>query len=249
MQTSTIQALKLTFRMLPVMGLQSLAYFFAWHRTGTTRLRIKGYRQAIAARCKSSDLRVLCDIFRNHQYHIPESVDAKSILDLGANVGYSAVYLSQRFPEALILAIEPDRENFQILSMNTQHLPNVRRMLAAVSPDGGSVKLLNENSAHWARQFLPNAADNADDRTAVKSLSMNALIDLLPAARADIIKMDVEGMEKYLFEDTSWIHRVKILCIEVHAGCWNPVFRALSKFDVDCWVSGDCIFIKFDHHA
>ena len=41
------------------------------------------------------------------------------ILDLGAYVGYAAVYLAHRFPEAEIVCVEPAAPNFKVLTLNT----------------------------------------------------------------------------------------------------------------------------------
>ena len=40
------------------------------------------------------------------------------IIDCGANIGLSVIYLKQLFPTATILAFEPDNQNFSLLSRN-----------------------------------------------------------------------------------------------------------------------------------
>ena len=44
------------------------------------------------------------------------------IVDAGANIGASAVWFSATFPGSHILALEPDRDNFEIALRNTKNL-------------------------------------------------------------------------------------------------------------------------------
>ena len=42
------------------------------------------------------------------------------IIDCGANIGLSVIYMKRRHPDAEILAFEPDEENFLLLTKNIQ---------------------------------------------------------------------------------------------------------------------------------
>jgi hypothetical protein len=43
---------------------------------------------------------------------------ARVIVDLGANVGYSSVFFLNAFPDAFVLAVEPDPQNANICARN-----------------------------------------------------------------------------------------------------------------------------------
>ena len=46
------------------------------------------------------------------------------IIDAGANIGASSVFFAVTHPQATVLAIEPQEDNFELLVRNTRHLPN-----------------------------------------------------------------------------------------------------------------------------
>ena len=48
------------------------------------------------------------------EYQFPP-MPAKVILDIGANIGVTALRLAYQYPEATIYAFEPEPENFSIL--------------------------------------------------------------------------------------------------------------------------------------
>jgi hypothetical protein len=67
-------------------------------------------------RTGTSDVYVYHQIFVEREYAPLERLSSVStILDLGANVGYSSRYFMGMFPRAKLLAIEPDPENFALL--------------------------------------------------------------------------------------------------------------------------------------
>src|SRR5260221_1476823 len=87
-------------------------------------LRSKYSRFKLLCRPGTSDLAVFWQIFVDREYRCLDQVkQARFILDCGANVGYSAVYFLTRFPEALVIAVEPDPDNCAMLGANLAGLP------------------------------------------------------------------------------------------------------------------------------
>jgi predicted O-methyltransferase YrrM len=41
------------------------------------------------------------------------------ILDCGANIGLSSIWFARKYPRATVIAVEPESENFRMLTMNT----------------------------------------------------------------------------------------------------------------------------------
>src|SRR5947208_4936670 len=67
----------------------------------------------------TSDIWTFDQIFVDHEYRCIDSLQGvTTIIDAGANVGYSSAYFLSRFPEARIIALEPDPENFNALRRN-----------------------------------------------------------------------------------------------------------------------------------
>ena len=67
----------------------------------------------------------------------------------------------------------------------------------------------------------------------------------------DILKVDVERSELEIFGDTSssWLPRVRNICIELHgADCREVFLRALKDFEYDLGVSGELTLCRnLDH--
>src|SRR5258706_4287375 len=63
----------------------------------------------------SSDLEVFDQIYIFEEYSCLRNLKEPSlVLDLGANVGFSAAYFLNIFPKAHIVAVEPDERNLAI---------------------------------------------------------------------------------------------------------------------------------------
>jgi len=110
-----------------------------------------------------SDLFVLSQIFgwreyatdnaTAHQLH-RVSADWKAngispfIIDGGANVGYSALFFAELFPEATIVALEPDPKAFVRLCRNCQGHPKIKPVQAALWRDANGVRLRRASTGH-----------------------------------------------------------------------------------------------------
>ncbi len=65
---------------------------------------------------------------------------APVIVDAGANIGTASVWFKQQYPEAAVVAIEPDPGNAAVLRMNTAGLDNVHVMEAAIGASQASCR-------------------------------------------------------------------------------------------------------------
>ncbi len=62
-------------------------------------------------------------------------------------------------------------------------------------------------------------------------ITIESLLERHDLPRFDLIKMDIEGSEFALFDDTGWLARVNALAMELHPGCGQvrPVVDALLE--------------------
>ena len=76
------------------------------------------------------------------------------IIDAGANIGLASIYLLRRFPLARVIAIEPDRENFEIAKHNLRMLSARCRLVhGAVWSAAGALGVRRGtfgDGRHWA---------------------------------------------------------------------------------------------------
>jgi FkbM family methyltransferase len=54
------------------------------------------------------------------------------IIDAGANIGLSALFFANKYPDAKIFAIEPEETNYKLLELNTKPYNNVCLIKAAL---------------------------------------------------------------------------------------------------------------------
>ena len=83
------------------------------------------------------------EIWVHHAYYIDDLESPKRIVDMGAHIGLATLYFAQMYPEAKIVAYEPDHANFELLTKNISenNLLNVELIQAAVAPTSGELGL------------------------------------------------------------------------------------------------------------
>lgn len=136
------------------------------------------------------------------------------ILDLGANVGYTMVDLRFHHPGARIVGVELDGRNLELARRNVEGL-SMELLQAAVYHRDGEVSYDSE-AAFDAFQARPVGQGSGR----VPALTVGTLLDRLGLARADFVKLDVEGAEREILRegDLSWLDRVGQINIELHGG-------------------------------
>jgi FkbM family methyltransferase len=178
----------------------------------------------------TTDLWTVMETFER-QIYLPlcSQPDAKVIVDLGANIGDSAVYFAQRYPRAKIIAVECEEANFQLLCENTKRYANVIPVHAAIWSENRKLSIESGPGQNGARVSDQEAAGPS-----VNGLTMEALMKAHQIEKIDILKIDIEGAEKNLFEhDCAWMAAVQTIGIELHdhliAGCTAAFFAAMAK--------------------
>ena len=159
-------------------------------RLRTVRLR-DGSR--VTYRLNRGDIRTVGEIWAAEIYRLPFPAPALStIVDLGANIGLTGVYLSRRYG-CSFLAVEPSARNAALAARNyAENAVDADLVCAAVGPSDGP--------GHFAAHRDFNSGKLADSGEPVTVLSMETLFARLPAGRrVDLLKVDIEGGEGALF--------------------------------------------------
>ena len=195
-------------------------------------LTIPGFRGTLLLRGKTSDRLTFQKIFVDGEYRFDLGFTPRTILDGGANVGYSSLFFARQYPRAVILAVEPEEANFRLLRHNTAGYPNIRPVQKALWPR--KTHLAIENVAGQPDAFRVKECSTAGDCT----IPTSTIVELLREAGAqqlDLLKLDVEGAEKELFEDPdreSWLRNTRAVIMEPHdwfkPGCMQAVERAMA---------------------
>ena len=186
-----------------------------------------GYRASLRVRLGQSDLRVLDDVIAQNSYEPPFAFEPRVIIDAGANIGLTSIWFAIRHPNAAIIAVEPDLENFRLLERNVAAYPNIRVVRAALWSHTGEVNLTDPGTGAWGLRVGPSDAETPPVGASVPAVDMPSLL-----------KVDIEGGELDVFRDASaWIDRVDVIAIELHdrdlPGCARTFFRATGAFEVE----------------
>jgi FkbM family methyltransferase len=143
-----------------------------------------------------ADIWVLKDVLIDREYDRPYPGSPAVIVDLGANIGIASAYFAARYPRALVHAIEPNPRLAKQLAGNLSGFPNVRiHAWALGSADGHAPLFLGASSAAsslGARAGAPSVT--------VETVSLATLFARIGAEKIDVLKFDIEGAERYLFE-------------------------------------------------
>lgn len=187
-------------------------------------------------RTNTPDLEVAISCLLEKEYDNIRVSHPKYIIDAGANIGASAVFFSQKYPQAEIIAIEPEGSNFDMLVENTSSLKNVKLVKAALWGTSQKKEIRNRFTGHWGY-----TVSNTEDRSEItgqeiECITIDALMKKYGINKIDFLKMDIEGGEKDVFEHSlGWIENVEVLVVELHdriiMGCTRAFYLATANFD------------------
>ncbi len=168
------------------------------------------------------DFRVLLQIFYFDHYKIDKlwmqtveqssqirKNDARVILDLGSNIGLSALYFSLTIPNAEIILVEPSPRNMDIAKRNTKGC-KCHYVIGAIASSKSKLRLVDPGLGPDGYRVELNEGG------LVETFTVGELIQPLDS-NPFLIKIDIEGFESNLFEsNTDWIDKFPFLVIELH---------------------------------
>lgn len=200
--------------LLPVAG---RVRYLMWHICGDSRpckVRLKSGERFIMRPPPANDFGTAHEVFFENVYRFAGALDrpVHRIVDLGANVGYSCIYLLHRFPAARLIAFEPHPLHVHLLEKNLElngFLPRVKVIPAAAGARVRGCYLSDAGSSSALR------SSPASDTIAVRCVDFFACVGAEPI---DILKIDIEGGEYEILEDRRFaLLSVRRLVLEWHA--------------------------------
>jgi FkbM family methyltransferase len=166
-------------------------------------------------RLNRGDLQAIREIWIEGAYiPPPEASDVRYIVDLGANIGLTSVYLHRQLKPDYVIAVEPDPANAAILRRNlAQNGVPALVLEAAAGPVDGRAGFRRERDSNVGKL---DAAGGLE----VDVLSIASILDMLPDHPGQVLlKMDIEGGEDAVFRgDLSWLNRIHCFQGELHLG-------------------------------
>jgi FkbM family methyltransferase len=159
------------------------------------RLGPASYRVLLQTR---TELSVLSEVALDDIYADADHVPAKTIVDLGANVGLATLRLLATHPDARVIAVEADPMLANRLRENVAGLP-VTVVAAAIAGASGERTFYRSDSVGWGNSL--EHVDSAQSPVKVEAISLTDLLQAEGMDTVDLLKMDVEGAEWEIFKD------------------------------------------------
>jgi FkbM family methyltransferase len=193
-------------------------------------VKLEGLRYPFFLRLQTSDAQVCHEVLLGREYFFPVSFSPGTIVDVGANCGFTSVFYANQFPDARIWAIEPEPSNFAALVKNAERYPNITPIRAALWSKDGEVAVFSpapkfEDWGKWGFAVAPGAG--------CRAVTVSTLMREIGVDAIDILKVDIEGAEREIFSNPEWIDNVRLLAIELHdrthPGCTAVVDAAAGS--------------------
>jgi FkbM family methyltransferase len=161
------------------------------------------------------------------------------VIDCGAHTGLSTIFFVSLFPKAIVVALEPSADNFELLRRNVGGYESVIPLHAGIWDKNTYLRIDNRTAEPFAYQ---TAECGQTDPGAIPALSIPDLLERFPDGDPVLIKIDVEGAERALFRsNTRWLERTPLLIVELHD--WLLPRRRTSADFLSCVAGMRCDFV------
>ena len=199
------------------------------------KISIKNVKFPFYLRQNIADAAIFDEVFLNLDYEYELNFKPEFIIDCGANIGLASIYFKNIYPDVTIIAIEPDKSNYNMLIKNVENYPDIYCINAGIWNKETFLKVEDKFNKGAACYICSEVSP--DFPGAVKSYSISDILKIYNQTEIDILKIDVEGSEKEIFQSgyEEWLPKTKSIMIELHdyfnKGCSKSFFTALINYD------------------
>ena len=210
---------------------------------------------SVNIRAGESDIATIRQVFLNREYDtshptlVSDRIEARYreilarggtpiIADIGANIGAASLWFLREYPDAAIVAVEPEPANVAVLKRNLDGRANTTVIEAAIGATPGFVALDNAAQS-WAVQ-----TSRAERGIAI--VTVDEVLARAPGDTPFIVKIDIEGFESDLFESNlDWIAKCYVVMIEPHdwmmpgRGTSFAFQRAMAQHSFELFIRGE----------
>jgi len=220
-------------------------YFLKPNKNGEYLINLKCAKHPFYIRGNSSDKLVIDQVFYQKDYDISLDFVPKVIIDCGANIGLASIFFKNKYPNCTIIAIEPEKDNFSILTKNLNPYNNLFTEKKGLWSESCNLEVIQgEDNLPWS--FYVKPTKSKSEHT-IEAICIEEIIEKYDLKEIDIIKIDIEGAEENLFEKNveKWLPFVKVIIIELHDRFMplssRPFFDVLSKNKFSIYFKGENI--------
>lgn len=226
--------------------------------TGLRAVRLPGFDRPIWLRAGTTDIASFEAIFlrgeldqrrfRQHralQAYARTAPRPSAVVDGGAYIGLSSLWLAREYPEATIFAVEPDPANFAMIQRNVAGWSNIVPVQAGLWDRTTTLSLRREGLEPWAVRV----GEAAGEGPTVPTVTINQLMERAGASELLAVKLIIEGAERAVFRSgLEWLdktHHVVFMPSDWATpgeGVGRVAFAALAARPFDWIVDGQCVY-------
>lgn len=173
------------------------------------------------------------EIFIRQFYELNETAEAIRVLDCGANIGMSLLYIKLKMPNARVLCFEPNPDSLKVLEKNIQanKWVDVEALPYALGKEEGVADFFLDAAVPTSSSA--SLVNSVEGERPVKHFSVEVKrLSGYITVTVDFLKMDIEGAEYAVFEDLAErqaLPLVKQIQLEYH---YHPRYfsKTISQF-------------------
>ena len=226
------------------------------HRKGTYNLvsGFEGINMSVLIKRNSSDARVLNQIFIEEEYKPivnlfkKYKITPQKIIDAGANIGLTSLYLNSVYDGVESIAIEPNESTFLRMRKNLE-INSCRSVLPLnVGLWSSDTYLSPANTFRDGQDWsFSLKEEKIITPKSIKARCIKGLLNEYDWESVDLLKMDIEGAESEIFKSSNavaeWLPHIKILAVEIHDefDCRDRILNILSSKQFDIEYHGELV--------
>ena len=165
-----------------------------------------------------------------------QAMDIRTVLDIGAHKGESAIFYHQLFPDATVYSFEPLGDCFEALCERVENLPGQYNFNIAIGDRQGemamqrneyspSSSLLKVGEAH--KKAFPFTAREFEETIRVDTL--DSVAGGLDLQREILVKIDVQGFERNVIDGgTTALPQARVIIVELS---FDELYEGQPRFD------------------
>jgi FkbM family methyltransferase len=215
------------------------------------QIKREGIIHPLYLRNNTSDVFVYKHVFEEYIYNFNVRSEPKFIIDAGANIGIVTIFFANKYKNAKIIAIEPEDKNYELLVKNTENYSNITTIKSALWNDCREIFLFDCDS-NYGFQVGIEKTYSKDIKQLIKTISISKIMEDFNIDSIDILKIDIEGSEKEVFEtNNDFIKKTNCIIIELHErikkGCNKALFKNVKMFE-NIGLRNDNIFLSRNNY-
>lgn len=182
------------------------------------------------------------ETYKKHFKHNPKR--EMNIIDAGSNIGLTSLFFLDHFKNANIVCIEPENNNFKVLEYNLQNCAEnkIMKIKGGIWNADTFIKIVNDfrDKLDWSFRV-----EEMSYKIGIQAYTINTIINKVNFSHIDILKIDIEGSEKQIFDseisDLSFLKITKCLAIEIHDffDCRKQIYDVLDAYNFSYFNKGE----------